>query len=146
MSSHGHGDSPERDGISPAVVALLAIAVGAAVANIYYVQPLLNLVARSFGVSDTAAGFLVTCSQAGYLVGLALLVPLGDLRERRRLITSLLVGAAVALAACAAAPGFAVLAGALLAAGALSAVAQIIVPLAASLAAPRNAAASWEPS
>ncbi|HEX4364927.1 MAG TPA: MFS transporter [Solirubrobacteraceae bacterium] len=128
----------QPQGVSRAVVALLAIAVGAAVANIYYVQPLLNLVARSLGVSDTAAGFLVTCSQAGYLLGLALLVPLGDLRERRRLITTLLAGAAVALSACAAAPGFAVLAGALLAAGALSAVAQIIVPLAATLAAPEE--------
>jgi predicted MFS family arabinose efflux permease len=119
-------------------VLLLAIAVGAAVANIYYVQPLLNLVADTFGVSEAAAGLLVTCSQAGYLAGLALLVPLGDLRERRRLVTTMLVGAGIALAACAAAPSFGVLAGALIVAGALSAVAQIIVPLAATLAAPHE--------
>jgi predicted MFS family arabinose efflux permease len=119
-------------------VLLLAIAVGAAVANIYYVQPLLNLVADTFGVSKAAAGLLVTCSQAGYLAGLALLVPLGDLRERRRLVTTMLVGAGIALAACAAAPSFGVLAGALIVAGALSAVAQIIVPLAATLAAPHE--------
>jgi predicted MFS family arabinose efflux permease len=120
--------------MSRALVFLLAVATGAAVANIYYVQPLLNVIGREFGVSTTAAGLLVTCSQAGYLAGLALLVPLGDLRERRRLVTTLLAGAAVALAACAAAPSFAVLAAALVAAGALSAVAQIIVPLAATLA------------
>jgi predicted MFS family arabinose efflux permease len=121
--------------MSRGLVFLLAVAVGAAVANIYYVQPLLNVIAATFGVSATAAGLLVTCSQAGYLAGLALLVPLGDLRERRRLVTGLLAGAAVALAACAATPSFALLAVALLAAGALSAVAQIIVPLAATLAA-----------
>jgi predicted MFS family arabinose efflux permease len=121
--------------MSRALVFLLAVAVGAAVANIYYVQPLLNVIAREFDVSTTTSGLLVTCSQAGYLAGLALLVPLGDLRERRRLVTTLLAGAALALAACAAAPNFAVLAVALVAAGALSAVAQIIVPLAATLAA-----------
>lgn len=121
--------------MSRGLVFLLAVAVGAAVANIYYVQPLLNVIAREFDVSTTAAGLLVTSSQAGYLAGLALLVPLGDLRERRRLVTGLLAGAAVALAVCAAAPSFAVLAVALLAAGAMTAVAQIIVPLAATLAA-----------
>ena len=121
--------------MSRALVFLLAVAVGAAVANIYYVQPLLNVIAREFDVTTTTSGLLVTCSQAGYLAGLALLVPLGDLRERRRLVTTLLAGAAAALAACAAAPSFAVLAVALVAAGALSAVAQIIVPLAATLAA-----------
>jgi predicted MFS family arabinose efflux permease len=80
------------------------------VANIYYVQPLLNVIGDAFGVSETAAGLLVTCSQVGYVVGLAFLVPLGDLRERRRLLTTVLAGAGVALAACAAAPAFPVLA------------------------------------
>jgi predicted MFS family arabinose efflux permease len=133
-------EAGERDAerVSRVLVALLAIAVGTTVANIYYVQPLLNLVADTFGVSKSAAGLLVTCSQAGYLAGLALLVPLGDLRERRRLVTTMLVGAGIALAACAAAPSFGVLAGALIVAGALSAVAQIIVPLAATLAAPHE--------
>lgn len=132
-TSHG-ATADTGPGMSRALVFLLAVAVGAAVANIYYVQPLLNVIASTFGVSTTAAGLLVTCSQAGYLAGLALLVPLGDLLERRGLVTSLLAAAAAALAACAAAPSFAILAVALLAAGALSAVAQIIVPLAATLA------------
>jgi predicted MFS family arabinose efflux permease len=63
-------------------------------------------------------------------------VPLGDLRERRRLLTTVLVGAGAALAACAAAPTFPVLAAALIAAGVLSVVAQILVPLASTLAGP----------
>jgi predicted MFS family arabinose efflux permease len=117
---------------------LFAFATGATVANIYYVQPLLNVLAREFRVSDTAAGLLVTCTQVGYVIGLAVLVPLGDLRERRRLVSVLLVGAGVALACCAAAPSFAVLAVALVAVGVLSGVAQILVPLAAMLAAPQQ--------
>ncbi|MEA2191608.1 MAG: hypothetical protein QOI73_1729, partial [Solirubrobacteraceae bacterium] len=94
----------ERRPLSRALVVLLAIAVGASVANIYYVQPLLNAVADAFGLSHAQAGLLVTCSQVGYVAGLALLVPLGDLRERRRLVCTVLIGAAAALAACAAAP------------------------------------------
>ncbi len=129
-------DDPQP--ISRALVLVLAIAVGAAVANIYYVQPLLNVLGDAFGVSETMAGLLVTCAQVGYVAGLALLVPLGDLRERSRLVTTLLLGAAVALAVCAAAPSFGILAAGLIAVGALSCVAQILVPLAATLAGPKE--------
>jgi predicted MFS family arabinose efflux permease len=132
------GEEEEGRPLSRVLVLLMAIAVGAAVANMYYVQPLLNVVGRDFGLSDTAAGLLVTAAQVGYVIGLALLVPLGDLRERNRLISSLMAGTAVALAVCAAAPGFAVLAIGLIVVGALSCVAQILVPLAATLAAPQE--------
>jgi len=116
------------------MVLLLAAACGAAVANNYYAQPLLHTIATAFGVSEATAGLLVTAGQAGYAVGLALLVPLGDLLERRRLIARLLVLTAVAQALAAAAPTFAVLASALALVGVTSVVAQIIVPMAASLA------------
>jgi len=120
--------------LSRGLVLLLATTCGAAVANNYYAQPLLNTIANAFGVSDATAGLLVTAGQAGYALGLALLVPLGDLLERRRLITRLLVITAAAEAAAAAAPGFAVLASALAIAGVTSVVAQIVVPMAASMA------------
>jgi predicted MFS family arabinose efflux permease len=124
--------------LSRRIVTLLAVTSGASVANIYYVQPLLNLVADRFDVSDAAAGLLVTSSQIGFLIGLALLVPLGDLRERRSLISTMLLGAAAALAVCAAAPALPVLAVALVAVGAFSVVAQAVVPLASSLAGPQE--------
>jgi predicted MFS family arabinose efflux permease len=120
------------------LVAVLAVATGMAVANLYYVQPLLSLVARALRVGDGTAGLLVTCAQVGYVAGLALLVPLGDLVERRRLICTVLLGTAAASAACAATPSFAVLAAALVGVGAMSVVAQVIVPLASSLAAPHE--------
>jgi len=120
--------------LSRGLVLLLATTCGAAVANNYYAQPLLDTIANAFGVSDATAGLLVTAGQAGYALGLALLVPLGDLLERRRLITTLLALAAAAEAAAAAAPGIAMLASALAIAGVTSAVAQIVVPMAASMA------------
>jgi predicted MFS family arabinose efflux permease len=123
-----------RARLSRVVVTLLAVTCGAAVANLYWVQPLLNEIAADFGLSDTTAGLLVTASQVGYVLGLALLVPVGDLVERRRLIATLLAVAALAAAVCAGAPAFPVLAAGLIGLGLLSAVAQIVVPLASSLA------------
>ena len=112
----------------------MAIACGAAVANIYYAQPLLSTIARELSVSDGTAGLLVTASQVGYAAGLVLLVPVGDLVERRRLITRTMLVTAAALAATAAAPDFALLAAGLLVVGLTSVVAQILVPLASHLA------------
>jgi predicted MFS family arabinose efflux permease len=116
-------------------VLLMAVACGAAVANIYYAQPLLSTIAHEFSVSDGTAGLLVTASQVGYAIGLVLLVPLGDLLERRRLVTRILLITALALAATAAAPSFTLLAGGLAVVGVTSVVAQILVPMASTLAA-----------
>jgi predicted MFS family arabinose efflux permease len=105
------------------------------VANLYYAQPLLHVIARDLGVSSGAAGLLVTASQIGYAAGIVLLVPLGDLLDRRRMVSRMLVVAAIGLAAAAAAPSFAVLAAAMGVIGVTSVVAQVLVPLAGSLAA-----------
>jgi predicted MFS family arabinose efflux permease len=126
-------EAPPR--VTRRLVLLLATACGAAVATNYYAQPLLHTIGVTFGVADSTAGLLVTAGQTGYAIGLAFLVPLGDLLERRRLITGMLVVAAAALAAASAAPGFATLVSALAVAGVTTVAAQIIVPMAASLAA-----------
>jgi len=113
---------------------LLALTCGAAVANLYYAQPLLHTVARAFSVSNGTAGLLVTVTQAGYVVGLALLVPLGDLHERRALITAMLLIAAAELGLAAAAHGFTVFALAVALLGVTAVVAQIVVAMTSSLA------------
>ena len=124
-----------KAGLSRRLVLLLAVACGAAVANLYYAQPLLHTLGRAFGVSDGTAGLLVTVTQVGYVIGLTLLVPIGDLRERRGLISATLVVTAAALAAAAAAPSIAVFGAAILVVGLTSVVAQVIVPMSSSLAA-----------
>jgi len=126
---------PSQRPLSRTLVLLMAVACGAAVANIYYAQPLLSTIARDFSVSDGTAGLIVTASQVGYAAGLVLLVPLGDLLERRRLITRIMLVTVLALAATAASPSFTLLAGALVLVGLTSVVAQILVPLASTLAA-----------
>jgi predicted MFS family arabinose efflux permease len=117
------------------LVLLLAVACGASVANLYYAQPLLHTLGHAFHVSNGTAGLLVTVTQVGYVIGLALLVPVGDLRERRTLISGILLVTALALAVAAAAPSIEVFGAALAAVGLTSVVAQVIVPMSSSLAA-----------
>lgn len=124
------------------VMVVLAFACGASVANLYYAQPLLDLIGRSFGVGQGAATAVVSLTQIGYAVGLALLLPLGDLLENRKLASRALLVTALALAAAAVAPDLGVFLAASLLIGVTSVVAQILVPLAAHLA-PEESRGKW---
>jgi predicted MFS family arabinose efflux permease len=115
---------------------VLAVACGVTVANLYYAQPLLDLIAGSFHISQGTATVVVTMTQIGYALGLIFLLPLGDLLENRRLIIRTLLATAVALVLTATAPVFGVFLAASLLVGVTSVVAQILVPLAAHLAPP----------
>lgn len=121
--------------LSSRLVLLLAFACGAAVANLYYAQPLLDTIADRLGTGSGVAGLVVTFSQVGYAIGLLLLVPLGDLVERRTLVVRMLLLCAVALAGCALAPSIGPLALAIAVVGLTSVVAQVLIPLAGDLAA-----------
>jgi len=120
--------------MSGELVLLFAVACGLTVANLYYAQPILDNIARTFGAGTATAGLVVTLSQIGYAVGLALLVPLGDILNRRRLLPLVLVATAVGLTASALSPTIGVLIAVALLVGAGSTVAQMLVPMAASLA------------
>ncbi len=121
-------------GIGPGMVWLFAVATGVSVANLYYSQPLLDAIATGIGTSHSAAALTVTFSQLGYACGLVLLLPLGDLLDRRRLIPATAVLTAAALAAMAAAPSAALLLCAALVVGLGATTAQMLVPYAADLA------------
>jgi len=124
--------------LTPSLVWLMSIATGLAVAGNYYAQPLLPAIAHEMGISAAAAGGIVTTAQLGYALGLLLLVPLGDLFERRRLIVSMTVLSAMGLLLTAMAPNMSVLLLGTALAGLFSVVAQLLVPLAATLAAPES--------
>lgn len=117
------------------MVFLLAFACALTVANLYYCQPLLPEIAKSFSASQSATGGLVTANQLGYGIALLLIVPLGDITNRRRLVCGLLVIEAAALAAAAAAPNLALLLVASAAVGIAACVVQILLPYAATIAA-----------
>jgi predicted MFS family arabinose efflux permease len=114
---------------------LFALASGMAVGNLYYAQPLLEVIARDLHGSHGAAGLLVTASQIGYAVGIFLVVPLGDLRDRRGLIPLMMLLSSVALVGCALAPGMTTLTVALAVVGLTTVAGQILIPLAGDLSA-----------
>jgi len=120
--------------LSPRLVWVFAVACGLVVANLYYAQPLLNTIATAFQSSSGTVGVVATLTQAGYALGLAFIVPLGDLLDRRRLVVVVLCGTALALLLAAAASSLAMLAAASLLIGLTSVVAQVLIPFAASLA------------
>lgn len=128
----------DKKGLTPALVILMSVATGLSVACNYYSQPLLKTIASHFDLSINLAGFIVTLAQLGYAVGLMLLVPLGDILERRRLIVvmSLLTTGGMIMIALSQSLAM-MLAGTLLT-GLFSVVAQILVPLAATLAVPEK--------
>jgi len=121
-------------GIGRGMVLLFAVATGLSVANLYYAQPILGAIAGDFHTGSGTAGLVVTLSQAGYAAGLALLVPLGDLMIRRRLVPAVLAVTTVGLVLSAAAPSVMMLVGVALLVGLGSVAAQILVPMAASMA------------
>lgn len=129
-----HAGAPLTAGRLKLITFTLAAACGLAVANIYYAQPLLDLISQSFRVSQGAASVVVTATQFGYALGLVLLLPLGDLFDNRKLTSRVLIGTAVALAVSAIAPDLQLFLVMSVLVGMTSVVAQILVPLAAHLA------------
>lgn len=113
---------------------LFAIAGGVAVGNLYWAQPLLDVIARDLRTGTASAGWLVTATQIGYAVGILLFVPLGDVVDRRRLVPLALLASAVALVAAALSPTFPVLLGALALVGLTTVAGQVLAPLAGDLA------------
>jgi predicted MFS family arabinose efflux permease len=113
---------------------LFAVAGGAAVGNLYYAQPLLDIIARDLHVGEGPAGLLVTGTQIGYAVGIVFIVPLGDRHNRRILVPLMMLVCAVALVGCALAPNVVVLTIALVAVGVTTVSGQILVPFAGDLA------------
>ena len=77
----------EHGGLSPLLMWLMTVATGLAVAGNYYAQPLLPEISRELGIRAASAGSIITTAQLGYALGLLLIVPLGDMLERRRLIS-----------------------------------------------------------
>lgn len=123
--------------LSTGLILLFAVACAFSVANVYYAQPLLDALAQDFGFSQASVGMVIAATQAGCALALLLVVPLGDLMSRRRLIMVqlCLLGATLAAVGLASSPA-ALLAG-MLGTGLLgTAMTQGMIAYAANAAAP----------
>ncbi len=123
-------------GLSPALTWLFSVTCALAVANVYFAQPLLDSIAQSLGVAAATVGMVVTATQVGYGLGLLFIVPLGDLLNRKRLVLTLVLLSALALAAAGAAQQWLALLAAMVVVGLLAVVVQILVAYTAALASP----------
>ncbi|VVE20976.1 MFS transporter [Pandoraea communis] len=120
--------------LSARLILLLATGTGLTVASLYYAQPMLGIMTDDIHAANTTVGWVPTLTQLGYALGILLLVPLGDIIDRRRIV--LVKGAILTLALLLAAfaPGIGTLLAASLAIGLTATMAQDIVPAAAALA------------
>ncbi|MEU4576561.1 MFS transporter [Nonomuraea sp. ATR24] len=128
------GEAPAR--LGRGLLLLMSVATGLSVAGNYFAQPLLDVIGRELGLDATTAALVVTAAQGGYALGLILLVPLGDLVERRRLAVVLFAATAVFLVVSALATSAPVLLAGTALTALASVAAQVVVPYAATLAAP----------
>lgn len=130
-------ESAPQSSLPRSLVLLFAVACGLSVANVYFAQPLLDAIAQSFYISHASVGIVVTATQLGCALALLLVVPLGDLLDRRRLMLGQLLLLALALAIVGIAPNRTVLLTGMAAVGLLgTAMTQGLVAFAAALAAP----------
>lgn len=125
-------------GLGRGTLLLMSVATGLSVAGNYFAQPLLNVIGQDLQLSASTAALVVTVAQLGFGLGLLLLVPLGDLLERRRLAVTLTAATAVFLTVTASAPNAALLLTGTALTGLTSVAAQVVVPYAATLAAPAD--------
>ncbi|MEA3115026.1 MAG: hypothetical protein QOG58_4825 [Caballeronia sp.] len=114
---------------------VMAVACGVFVANIYYNQPILELLQQAFPRAPGLVNLVPTATQLGFACGLFFLVPLGDRIDRRKLILCQAAALIVALVCLAAAPNARLLVIASAIVGISGSVVQQIVPFAAELAA-----------
>jgi len=114
----------------------MTVATGLIVANLYYNQPLLDSMARTFHVSRAKVGEVSSLTQMGYAAGMFFLAPLADMVKRKRLMMLVFVFIVLSLLATAASTSINLLVLSSFVLGIASLIPQILVPMAAHLANP----------
>lgn len=128
----------ENGGIPKSVVIAMAILAGVTVANLYYNQPLLEMMSSDLGVSHVTANFITVITQIGYSLGLLLIIPSGDMYSRRRIITICMSIAAIMSLVIGLATDIHVIWLASLILGATSVIPQLFIPVAGQFSRPED--------
>ena len=128
----------ENGGLPAHILWTLAIVAGVSVANLYYNQPLLNVIRHELGVSEFKTNLIAMITQVGYAIGLLFIVPLGNLYQRKKIILTNFTLLIFSLIAIGAAPDIYIIWGASLITGICSMIPQIFVPIASQFSRPEN--------
>lgn len=124
--------------LSKGTLWLMAIGAGLVVANNYYNQPLLGMIAKEFGESEAATSRVAMFTQIGYAVGLLLIIPLADMFKRKRIILIDFIFIVLSLLIFAMSKSLLVMIVASFFIGLTSVVPQVFVPIAAQLSRPED--------
>lgn len=128
--------------LSSQFVLLMAIACGLCAGSAYFNQPLIYSIEKGLGITTSQAGFAVVVAQIGYVLGLLILVPLGDFLNKRKFIVSLMIFAAISQILLSFSTTLSTLYIFTLCAtfGAISA--QVLIPFASTISPPESSAAT----
>lgn len=128
----------ENGGLPAHILWTLAIVAGVSVANIYYNQPLLNLIRQDLNVSEFQTNLIAMITQVGYALGLLFIIPLGDLYPRKKIILTNFALLVCSLLTMAVATDIRIIWAASLLTGVGSMIPQIFVPIASVFSRPEN--------
>lgn len=123
-------------GLPLSLIVMLAVIAGISVANLYYCQPLLNLIREDTGMSEFQVNLMPVATQVGYALGLLFIIPLGDLYSRRTTILTCISVLVVSLSAIALATHAGVLLAASFVTGFFSVAPQVFIPFVSQYARP----------
>ncbi|TWP26212.1 MFS transporter [Apibacter muscae] len=124
--------------LTNSILWLMTISTGLVVANNYYNQPLLGLMAKDFNVKESQISAITMCTQIGYAFGLFFFIPLGDRFKRKKLILIDFIFVIMSLLAMAVSKSVVLLFPISFVIGFTSVIPQLFVPMAASLAQPEE--------
>lgn len=128
----------ENGGLPASILWTLAIVAGISVANLYYNQPLLNMIRHELGVSEFKTNLMAMVTQIGYAFGLLFIVPLGDLYQRKKIIITNFIILIFSLLTIALAHDINLILLASFFTGVCSMIPQIFIPIASQFSRPEN--------
>ena len=126
------------NGIPRRILLMMAVMAGFTVANLYYNQPLLDIICRETGITQVEANLITVITQIGYALGLLFVVPLADMVSLRRIVVLGMSVAAISAVAIGCADSVWLLWGGSLALGISSIMPQLFIPMATLYSLPEN--------
>lgn len=124
--------------LSKTTLWLMILGAGVVVANIYYNQPLLGMIARDLNLSEEAASRITMFTQIGYASGLLTIVPLGDMFKRKKIILASFALNIIMLLSFGLSSSYALMSVLSFMIGITSVLPQLFIPIVAQLSAPKQ--------